>query len=416
MIARDRGGAYGAAAERPCPGARQVANRWHLFENVSAACLDAVHRAMPRIHAALGVAAVDPGRLTAAEQRQDDGFRRREADSAVIRRLAEARTPIKEIVRRTGRSRKLVCAIVRGGRTEVFRPRMSSLDACLPRLHAEWEVGCRNGAELWRRVRAAGFVGALRVVTEWAMRRRRAGSSTLPSKPLSARATAQLLTSRRDPLTTVDAILVTTVEQAVPALAVARDLLERFHVLLRSKSGAGLDAWLSDAANSLLSTFASGIAADRDAVAAAMAEPWSNGQTEDQITKLKLVKRQMYGRAHLDLLRARLCAARTPVGSAPKVQKSPTSGPIHSFSSTISPSSRTTSASNSARYRPDNSTGGNMHRARTRRVGKALYHPALRVLPRIRLWNTLGQPRINYMQPCNERGQTDWAPPSQLSN
>jgi hypothetical protein len=35
-----------------------------------------------------------------------------------------------------------------------------------------------------------------------------------------------------------------------------------------------------------------------------MTEPWSNGQTEDQITKLKLMKRQMYGRAHLDLLRA----------------------------------------------------------------------------------------------------------------
>jgi transposase len=292
VIARDRGGAYGAAAERACPGARQVADRWHLFENVSAAFLDALHRAMPRIRAALGVAAVDPGRLTAAEQRQPQGFRRREADSAVIRRLAEARTPIKEIVNRAGRSRKLVRAVVHGGRTEVFRPRMSSLDAFLPRLHAEWEGGCRNGAELWRRVRAAGFVGALRVVTEWATRRRRAGSSTLPSKPPSARAITQLLTSRRDPLTTVDAILVATVEQAVPALAVARDLLERFHVLLRSKSSAGLDAWLSDAANSLLSTFASGIAVDRDAVAAAMAEPWSNGQTEGQITKLKLVKRR----------------------------------------------------------------------------------------------------------------------------
>jgi transposase len=39
---------------------------------------------------------------------------------------------------------------------------------------------------------------------------------------------------------------------------------------------------------------------------AALTEPWSNGQTEGQITKLKLVKRQMYGRGKLDLLRARL--------------------------------------------------------------------------------------------------------------
>jgi transposase len=51
---------------------------------------------------------------------------------------------------------------------------------------------------------------------------------------------------------------------------------------------------------------AGGIAADRAAVLAAVTEPWSNGQTEGQVTKLKLVKRQMYGRGKVDLLRARL--------------------------------------------------------------------------------------------------------------
>ncbi|HUA52743.1 MAG TPA: transposase, partial [Candidatus Sulfotelmatobacter sp.] len=52
-----------------------------------------------------------------------------------------------------------------------------------------------------------------------------------------------------------------------------------------------------------------GLTQDREAVRAAIVEPWSNGQTEGQITKLKLVKRQMYGRANLDLLRARLVGA-----------------------------------------------------------------------------------------------------------
>ncbi len=55
-----------------------------------------------------------------------------------------------------------------------------------------------------------------------------------------------------------------------------------------------------------MSAFAEGIAADKAAVTAAVIEPWSNGQTEGQVTKLKLVKRQMYGRAKVDLLRARL--------------------------------------------------------------------------------------------------------------
>ncbi|MCP4380579.1 MAG: transposase, partial [Hyphomicrobiales bacterium] len=56
----------------------------------------------------------------------------------------------------------------------------------------------------------------------------------------------------------------------------------------------------------LIASFANGIARDMAAVRAAITEPWSNGQTEGQITKLKLVKRQMYGRGKIDLLEARL--------------------------------------------------------------------------------------------------------------
>lgn len=64
--------------------------------------------------------------------------------------------------------------------------------------------------------------------------------------------------------------------------------------------------WVADTVGSLLASFGKGIMADFAAVRAALTEPWSNGQTEGQITKLKLIKRQMYGRAGIDLLRARL--------------------------------------------------------------------------------------------------------------
>ena len=66
------------------------------------------------------------------------------------------------------------------------------------------------------------------------------------------------------------------------------------------------DLILAEAKPSLISSFARGIAGDRSAIRATITEPWSNGQVEGQITKLKLVKRQMYGRANLDLLQARL--------------------------------------------------------------------------------------------------------------
>jgi transposase len=106
-----------------------------------------------------------------------------------------------------------------------------------------------------------------------------------------------------------DAIIIDTIERAVPMLVTVRDLLNRFHAMIRARKADVLDEWIAQARGSLLVSFASGIVADRKAVAAAITEPWSNGQTEGQITKLKLMKRQMYGRAKLDLPRARLCAA-----------------------------------------------------------------------------------------------------------
>lgn len=76
--------------------------------------------------------------------------------------------------------------------------------------------------------------------------------------------------------------------------------------MIRKKIPVDLDPWITDAGASLIASFAAGIAKDKTAVGAATTEAWSNGQTEGQITKLKMVKRQMYGRAKVDLLEARL--------------------------------------------------------------------------------------------------------------
>lgn len=309
VIARDRGGGYGHAAARGRPEALQVADRWHLMENASAAFLAAVRQSMRPIRKALRAGKVDPDRLTASELRQYEGWRRRQEANAVILTLAREGVPIKEIVRRTGHARGVVRQVLRGGRTDVFRPRASSLEPFLGRLEAEWAAGCRSGAELWRRLRAAGFPGALRVVTEWTTRRRADDATIGPRRVQSARAIARMMTAGADRLSSSEAAIAATVEVAVPALVAARDLMERFHALIRQRDGAALDPWLEDAASSLLASFAAGIARDHDAVRAAIVEPWSNGQTEGQITRLKLVKRQMYGRAKLDLLRARLLGA-----------------------------------------------------------------------------------------------------------
>jgi transposase len=311
VIARDRCGVYAQAASAAAPGAMQVADRWHLMENASAAFLEAVRQSMRPIRQALGCAAIDPALLTAAERLQYDGHLRRKAEYEAIRAMSDADQTIREIVRRTGRSRKLVRGIVRGGGDDMFRSRVSTLTPHLTWLEAAWDGGCRNGAALWRRLRGKGFGGSLRVVTEWTTRRRRSerAEGAMMRKPPQARCIARLMLARHDQLTREESVIVAAAERAVPILVVARELVDRFHTMLRKGAAALLPQWIADAKTSVLASFGRGIASDLAAVTAALSEPWSNGQTEGQITKLKLLRRQMYGRGNIDLLRARLVGA-----------------------------------------------------------------------------------------------------------
>src|SRR5208282_2615957 len=82
-----------------------------------------------------------------------------------------------------------------------------------------------------------------------------------------------------------------------------------YPLTIRMKIEGDLEPWIAEASASLLASFAAGIAKSKAAVRAAITQPWSNGQTEGHVNKLKMVKRQMYGRAKVDLLEARLIGA-----------------------------------------------------------------------------------------------------------
>lgn len=250
---------------------------------------------MRQIREALGATRIDPDLLTAAERLQYEGYVRREEANAAILGLASEGVAIKEIVRRTGHSRGVVRKVLRGQRSDVFRSRESSLDIYLPWLDAQWTAGERNGAALWRRLKRQGFRGSLRVVTEWATRRRRADqfSADALRRAPSARTIARLMTVARDNLSRSETIAVATIEEKVPLLVEAREVVGRFQTMVRKKTLADLEPWLEHARSSLVASFAAGVLKDREAVSAAVSLPWSNGQTEGQITKLKLVKRQM---------------------------------------------------------------------------------------------------------------------------
>ena len=146
---------------------------------------------------------------------------------------------------------------------------------------------------------------------EWATRRRRAAQASAdrldPVTPVPpARTIARLLTSERDRRSAEALRVRVAVGTTSPKIVAARNLHDRFKTMVAAKKADDLTSWLRDAQGSELASFASGIMDDEDAVRAAIVEPWSNGQTEGQVPRLKLVKRQMYGRANVDLLRAKM--------------------------------------------------------------------------------------------------------------
>ena len=155
--------------------------------------------------------------------------------------------------------------MLRGQRSDVFRVRESSLELYLPWLDAQWAAGSRNGSQLWRQLKAQGFRGCLRVVSEWAGRRRRAEKvdGQALSRAPSARTIARLLTIGRDDLTKSETVTVAAIERGAPSLVDAREIIADFQAMIRKKSLADLDMWLERARSSLVASFANGVNKDR---------------------------------------------------------------------------------------------------------------------------------------------------------
>ena len=102
------------------------------------------------------------------------------------------------------------------------------------------------------------------------------------------------------------------ISQVRPTLEKAYELVQDFLSMVHKREGVRLDAWLEKIAQSGLAelqSFATGIEKDKDAVRAGLTWPINNGQVEGQVTKLKLIKRQMYGKAGFPLLRKRVLHA-----------------------------------------------------------------------------------------------------------
>ena len=268
VVSRDRGAAYADAARRGAPQALQAADRWHLLENLGQAVRAALDRHGSTLReAAQGVhspitgepeANDTPPPMTSTERRQYEGWERRRAawDEAV--RLHGEGMSIKAIARELGLARNSVRKLVRGGQPEARRPRRSSLRPYVALLERRWAEGCRNGAQLWRETREAGFRGGQRVVTEWVTRQRLASRSKRAASPLAApsrRRLALLLTGDQADWTSEERLYLERLFSLSPEIAVLHDLAQRFGRMVRQHGADDLTPWLAEALESDLRSF-----------------------------------------------------------------------------------------------------------------------------------------------------------------
>jgi transposase len=346
IISRDRSTEYARGATLGAPEAQQVLDRWHLVRNLREALERLLDRLHQRLAAMLAASQTAPALTLAPEARllrrsTTDQIARQARRARRVARYQEVRAlhaqgvSTRHIARQLHMSRTTV---IRYLRTTAFPERAQSrrvslLDPYAIYLQKWWDAGCHNGVQLWREIHALGFPGTRRMVSNWVVLRRelergrpsasgrRAAWPKEPAvRPLPASATG---VGRPLPAPRQLVWVLLRPEEALPPsdgevlqalrhdkdLDTAYTLTQRFRQMMRARAASTLDRWLADClATGLpeLVHFASGLKRVQPAVQAALTLPYSNGQVEGQITKLKLLKRQSYGRAKLDLLRQRM--------------------------------------------------------------------------------------------------------------
>lgn len=181
--------------------------------------------------------------------------------------------------------------------------------------------GCIRAAHVWHELQMRGFTGSLGTVRSAMARAHAAAAENQEARlttrsiacPSSRRAYAWLTgwnNGKKAEQKSVDQQrFVETLYRIDPSIAVAGSLARHFLGLIHRRDVTGFDLWLVKARGCIvpeLRRFAASLKADLSAVRAAFTSHWSSGQVEGQVNRLKFLKRQMYGRAKLDLLRVRV--------------------------------------------------------------------------------------------------------------
>ena len=346
VITRDRSKLYADAATRGAPQAIQVVDRFHVLRNLGealdaflrtkGACLkdaalvltEATESAEPN-----GTENSDRGEQRPlplwrqeAEAASVDYHRQRVAAYEAVHTLRGKGADVADIARTVGISRQTAYHYLSmrsppARRRRRFERRDRALDPYEDYLRRRWAEGCHNGMQLWREIQAQGFAYSSSPVSRFVAHlrqdpsprpARRAASALTSVRGPSAREVALLFLRRPAERTKDQTAYVERLLQENTDIAAAYAVTQDFATMLRQREGERLDAWIEGAAHSGiddLKRFALGLRGDYAAVQAGLTLEYSNGQVEGQVTRLKLVRRTMYGRGTFDLLQQRVLYA-----------------------------------------------------------------------------------------------------------
>ncbi len=327
IISRDRAGAYAEAARQGAPQAVQVADRFHLLRNLREALEHFLARHGPMLEEAFRQSTPAPVpdppatppkvTLTRPQQLSQERRQRRLTRYQQVAALYERGVSKRAIGLQLGLDRKTVRRWVCAGQfpERQVTLRGSAVDPWLPYLEQRWAEGCHNRNQLWRELRAQGADFAAVTLRQWfrvrlgVCGRPRRNSLSPPRKSPSPRQTSALLLGLVSNPSPVQQSFAQTLCALSPEIARTVELSKQFYRMLRERDVSVWLSWQNAARASPLGSFAAQLQRDEAAVRAALMLPWSTGPVEGHIHRLKLIKRQMYGRAKLDLLRIRVLGA-----------------------------------------------------------------------------------------------------------
>ncbi len=189
-----------------------------------------------------------------------------------------------------------------------WQDRASKLDPFKPFLQQQWNEGCTNAWKLYEDIKAVGYQGSYGTVRDYLKPFRKVPGPIGP-RPLSARSVAGWILSRPDTLNELQHRQLKTILDGCPELAALTGHVRAFATMLTQRRGERLPAWIAavhDDDLPSLHRFASHLERDLDAVIAGLTLPWNSGVVEGHVNRIKMLKRQMYGRAGFQLLRKRV--------------------------------------------------------------------------------------------------------------